>query len=103
MTPKRTSTPSGTSRSHPSLKFDKNGQENQNVRPTFSKTNNEDSKKNSEEEARRKYLILRLEHGEKQIARGEYQDLNSEAEIDAFFDSLEQDDDLPTLEPPLRT
>ncbi len=44
-------------------------------------------RRDQEEEARKAYLVSRLESGSEQLTNGAYSDLTSEEEIDRLFDA----------------
>lgn len=44
-------------------------------------------RRDQEEEARKAYLLSRLEAGSEQLVHGAYADLNSDEEIDRLFDT----------------
>ncbi len=48
-------------------------------------------RRDQEDEARKNFLLQRLENGEKQLANGAYKDLTSDKDIDALFDGLDAD------------
>ena len=48
-------------------------------------------RQDQQEEERMRYLMARLDNGERQLAEGAYTDLNDDQDIDALFDKIESE------------